>query len=221
MTAAGPDVLSELGRHRLVPVITLDEARHARPLLAALTAGGLPCAEVTFRTPAAADGLRAMAAAAAASGGQALIGAGSVLRPEQVDQALEAGARFIVTPGLSPAVLRACADQAVPVIPGVATATEICTALDLGITTVKLFPAEPLGGVDLISALRGPFPDVRFVPTGGIGAEQLPAYLACPAVAAVGGSWMASRNLIRQERFDEIAALTAGAVDLARRQPGG
>ena len=221
MTAAGPDVLSELGRRRLVPVITLDEARHARPLLAALTAGGLPCAEVTFRTPAAADGLRAMAAAAAASGGEALIGAGSVLRPEQVDQALEAGARFIVTPGLSPAVLRACADQAVPVIPGVATATEICTALDLGITTVKLFPAEPLGGVDLISALRGPFPDVRFVPTGGIGAEQLPAYLACPAVAAVGGSWMASRNLIRQERFDEIAALTAGAVDLARRQPGG
>ena len=217
MTAAGPDVLSELGRRRLVPVITLDEARHARPLLAALTAGGLPCAEVTFRTPAAADGLRAMAAAAAASGGEALIGAGSVLRPEQVDQALEAGARFIVTPGLSPAVLRACADQAVPVIPGVATATEICTALDLGITTVKLFPAEPLGGVDLISALRGPFPDVRFVPTGGIGAEQLPAYLACPAVAAVGGSWMASRNLIRQERFDEIAALTAGAVDLARR----
>ena len=207
MTAAGSEVLSELGRRRLVPVITLDEARHARPLLAALTAGGLPCAEVTFRTPAAADGLRAMAAAAAASGGEALIGAGSVLRPEQVDQALKAGARFIVTPGLSPAVLRACADQAVPVIPGVATATEICTALDLGITTVKLFPAEPLGGVDLISALRGPFPDVRFVPTGGIGAEQLPAYLACPAVAAVGGSWMASRNLIQQERFDEIAAL--------------
>jgi len=219
MTAAGPDVLSELGRRRLVPVITLDEARHARPLLAALTAGGLPCAEVTFRTPAAADALRAMteAAAEAGPGDEALIGAGSVRRPEQVDQALEAGARFIVSPGLSPAVLRACADQAVPVIPGVATATEICTALDLGITTVKLFPAEPLGGVDLINALRGPFPDVRFVPTGGIGAEQLPAYLACPAVAAVGGSWMASRRLIQQERFAEIADLTAGAVALARR----
>ncbi len=216
-----PDVLSELGRHRLVPVITLDEARHARPLLAALIAGGLPCAEVTFRTPAAADALRAMteaaAEAAAGPGGPALVGAGSVRRPEQVDQALEAGARFIVTPGLSPAVLRACADQAVPVIPGVATATEICTALDAGITTVKLFPAEPLGGVDLISALRGPFPEIRFVPTGGIGAEQLPAYLACPAVAAVGGSWMASRSLIQQERFSEIAALTAGAVELARR----
>ncbi|MGH3405706.1 MAG: bifunctional 4-hydroxy-2-oxoglutarate aldolase/2-dehydro-3-deoxy-phosphogluconate aldolase [Streptosporangiaceae bacterium] len=212
-----PDVLSELGRLRLVPVITLDEARHARPLLAALTAGGLPCAEVTFRTPAALDGLRAMTAAAASAGRGALIGAGSVLRPEQVGQAVSAGARFIVTPGLSPAVLRACADQAVPVIPGVATATEICTALDAGLTTVKLFPAEPLGGVELISALRGPFPEVRFVPTGGIGAEQLPAYLACPAVAAVGGSWMASRSLIQQERFDEIAALTAGAVELARR----
>ncbi len=188
-------------------------------LLAALTAGGLPCAEVTFRTPAAADALRAMAEAAAEAGpgGPALIGAGSVRRPEQVDQALEAGARFIVTPGLSLAVLRACADQAVPVIPGVATATEICTALDAGITTVKLFPAEPLGGVALISALGGPFPEVRFVPTGGIGAEQLPAYLACPAVAAVGGSWMASRSLIQQERFSEIAALTAGAVELARR----
>jgi 2-dehydro-3-deoxyphosphogluconate aldolase / (4S)-4-hydroxy-2-oxoglutarate aldolase len=216
-----PDGLSELGRHRLVPVITLDQARHAGPLLAALIAGGLPCAEVTFRTPAAADALRAMTEAAAEAGaspgGPALIGAGSVRRPEQVDQALEAGARFIVSPGLSPAVLRACADQAVPVIPGVATATEICVALDAGITTVKLFPAEPLGGVALISALRGPFPEVRFVPTGGIGAEQLPAYLACPAVAAVGGSWMASRSLIQQERFSEIAALTAGAVELARR----
>ena len=214
-----PDVLSELGRHRLVPVITLDEARHARPLLAALIAGGLPCAEVTFRTPAAADALRAMTEAASetGAGGPALIGAGSVRRPEQVDQALGAGARFIVSPGLSPAVLRACADQAVPVIPVVATATEICAALDAGLTTVKLFPAEPLGGVALIGALRGPFPEVLFVPTGGIGAEQLPAYLACPAVAAVGGSWMASRSMIQQERFDEIAALTAGAVALARR----
>lgn len=213
MSDAGPEVLTALARHRLIPVITLDEARHARPLLDALTAGGLPCAEVTFRTPAAVDALRAMTEAADG----ALIGAGSVIRPEQVDQALKAGARFIVSPGLSPAVLRACADQDIPVIPGIATATELCTALDADITTVKLFPAEPLGGVDLINALRGPFPDVRFVPTGGIGAEQLPAYLACPAVAAVGGSWMASRRLIQQERFAEIADLTAGAVALASR----
>ena len=204
----------ELARHRLIPVITLDEPRHGPPLLDALVAGGLPCAEVTFRTPAALDGLRAMAAAA---GGSALVGAGSVLRAEQVAPAVDAGARFIVTPGLSPAVLRECADRGVPVLPGVATATEICAALDAGITAVKLFPAEPLGGVGLIEALRGPFPDVRFVPTGGIGAGQLPGYLACPAVAAVGGSWMASRRLIQQERFDEIARLTAAAVDLARR----
>lgn len=214
MSDAGPDVLTALARHRLVPVITLDEARHARPLLDALTAGGLPCAEVTFRTPAAVDGLRAMTEAAPPG---ALVGAGSVLRPEQVAVAVRAGAQFIVTPGLSPAVLRACADQDVPVIPGIATATELCAALDAGITTVKLFPAEPLGGVDLINALRGPFPDVRFVPTGGIGAEQLPVYLACPAVVAVGGSWMASRRLIQEERFAEIADLTAGAVALARR----
>ncbi|HEX3489377.1 MAG TPA: bifunctional 4-hydroxy-2-oxoglutarate aldolase/2-dehydro-3-deoxy-phosphogluconate aldolase [Streptosporangiaceae bacterium] len=213
MSGAGPDVLAAVARHRLVPVITLDEPRHARPLLDALTAGGLPCAEVTFRTAAAAEGLREMAAAA---GGQALIGAGSVLRAEQVDQAVRAGARFIVTPGLSPAVLRACAEHAVPVIPGVATATEICAALDSGISTVKLFPAEPLGGLNLINALRGPFPDVRFVPTGGIGAGLLPDYLACPAVAAVGGSWMASRGLIQQERFAEITALTADAVAVAR-----
>lgn len=216
MSGARPDVIAAVGRHRLVPVITLDEPRHARPLLDALTAGGLPCAEVTFRTAAAAEGLREMAAAAAEADGDALIGAGSVLRAEQVDQAVKAGARFIVTPGLSPAVLRACAEQAVPVIPGVATATEICAALDAGISTVKLFPAEPLGGLNLISALRGPFPDVRFVPTGGIGPELLPDYLACPAVAAVGGSWMASRNLIQQERFAEITTLTAGAVALAR-----
>jgi 2-dehydro-3-deoxyphosphogluconate aldolase/(4S)-4-hydroxy-2-oxoglutarate aldolase len=214
MSDAGPEVLTALARHRLVPVITLDEARHARPLLDALTAGGLPVAEVTFRTPAAVDGLRAMAESAPPG---ALIGAGSVIRPEQVDQALKAGARFIVSPGLSPSVLRACADQAVPVIPGVATATEICTALDAGITTVKLFPAEPLGGLDLINALRGPFIQMRFIPTGGIGAEHLAAYLACPAVLAVGGSWMASRRLIQEERFAEIADLTVGAVALAQR----
>ena len=143
-----PDVLSELGRHRLVPVITLDQARRAGPLLAALTAGGLPCAEVAFRTPAAADALRAMAEAAAEAGpgGPALIGAGSVRRPEQVDPALKAVVAVHRHPGLSLAVLRACADQAVPVIPGVATATEICTALNAGITTVKLFQPSRSAG---------------------------------------------------------------------------
>jgi 2-dehydro-3-deoxyphosphogluconate aldolase/(4S)-4-hydroxy-2-oxoglutarate aldolase len=113
-------------------------------------------------------------------------------------------------------VVRACAEQQVPVIPGVATATEICAALDAGITTVKLFPAEQLGGVRLIDVLHGPFPDVRFVPTGGIGVVQLPGYLAHPAVTAVGASWMAPRELIRQERFGEIARRTAAAMELVR-----
>lgn len=219
------DVLAELARYRIVPVLTVDEVRHARPLLDALTAGGLPCAEVTFRTPGAAEALREMTAAAAADSGPAsgsgpgfggaLIGAGSVLRPEQVDAALAAGAQFIVTPGLSAAVVRACLEQDVTVIPGVATATEITAALDLGITTVKLFPAEQLGGVAMIDVLHGPFPDVRFVPTGGIGPHQLRAYLAHPAVIAAGGSWMAARSLVRAERFGEITQRTADAVALA------
>ena len=227
------DVLARLARYRVVPVLTVDEPRHARPLLDALTAGGLPCAEVTFRTPGAAGALREMTAAAGCRSGSgsgagsasgtgsgagvsdALIGAGSVLRPEQVDEALAAGARFIVTPGLSAAVVRACREQDVPVIPGVATATEITAALDLGITTVKLFPAEQLGGVAVIDVLHGPFPDVRFVPTGGIGPHQLRAYLAHPAVIAAGGSWMAARSLIRAERFAEITQRTADAVALA------
>ena len=206
------EILAALARHRVIPVLTVDEARHARPLLDALSAGGLPCAEVTFRTAAAAGVLREMARA-----GDALIGAGSVLRPEQVDVAVAAGARFIVTPGFSPAVVRACLEQGVPVIPGVATATDITAALDVGITTVKLFPAEQLGGVAMLDVLHGPFPDVRFMPTGGIGPEQLPAYLARPAVVAVGGSWMAARGLIRAERFAEITRLTADAVALAAR----
>ena len=231
------DVLAGLARYRVVPVLTVDEPRHARPLLDALMAGGLPCAEVTFRTPGAAEALREMTAAAGSGSGSgpgsgsgsgsgpgsesgsgsgsALIGAGSVLRPEQVDAALAAGAQFIVTPGLSAAVVRACLEQDVPVIPGVATATEITAALDLGITTVKLFPAEQLGGVAMIDVLHGPFPDVRFVPTGGIGPHQLRAYLAHPAVIAAGGSWMAARNLIRAERFGEITQRTADAVALA------
>jgi 2-dehydro-3-deoxyphosphogluconate aldolase / (4S)-4-hydroxy-2-oxoglutarate aldolase len=208
------DVLAALARHRVIPVLTVDEVRHARPVIDALTAGGLPCAEVTFRTAAAVEVLREMTGAGAEA---ALVGAGSVLRPEQVDLAVSAGARFIVSPGFSPAVVQACSEQGVPVIPGVATATEISAALEAGVATVKLFPAEQLGGIAMIDMLHGPFPDVRFMPTGGIGPEQLPAYLAHPAVVAVGGSWMASRALIRAERFAEITRLAAGAVALGAR----
>jgi 2-dehydro-3-deoxyphosphogluconate aldolase/(4S)-4-hydroxy-2-oxoglutarate aldolase len=207
-----PDVLTALAELRLIPVITIDDLRHARPLLQALKAGGLPGAEVTFRTPAAEDALRVMA-----EDHDVLLGAGSVLDPHQVDRAVAAGARFIVSPGFSRSVARACADQGVPVIPGVATATEISCALEAGLGTVKLFPAEPLGGLRLIDALHLPYPSVRFVPTGGIGPSQLPGYLAHPAVTAVGGSWMAARDLIAHERFDQITRLTADAVGLIRR----
>jgi 2-dehydro-3-deoxyphosphogluconate aldolase/(4S)-4-hydroxy-2-oxoglutarate aldolase len=195
---------------RLLPVVVLDDAAHAEPLGAALKAGGLPVAEVTFRTAAAQESLRRMAADP-----ELFVGAGTVVRAEQVDLAVAAGARFIVSPGLSTTVVRRAQELGVPVFPGVATPTEIMTALDLGLSTVKLFPAESLGGVSTVKALAAPFPQVRFIPTGGIKAEQLASYLAVPSVVAVGGSWMVAGSLVVAGQFDQITALTAQAVTAA------
>lgn len=210
---AGRDALGTIAAARLVPVIVVDDPAAAQPLTGALVAGGLRCAEVTFRTPAAEAALAAMAADP-----RLLVGAGTVVRPEQVDRAVAAGARFVVSPGVSPAVVRRCQQRGVPVIPGVASATDILTAIDLlaggdaGRTVVKLFPAEPLGGLAMISALAAPFPGVRFVPTGGIGAAMLGDYLAHPRVLAVGGSWMVAPKLIAAGAWHEITRLTAAAV---------
>ena len=200
---------------RLLPVVVLDDATAAEPLGAALQAGGLPLAEVTFRTPAAADALRSMA-----SDPELTIGAGTVVRAEQVDLAVAAGARFIVSPGLSRSVVIRCVQIGVPVFPGVATSSEIMAALDLGVSTVKLFPAESLGGVTMVKALAAPFPQVRFIPTGGITADQLAAYLEQPSVLAVGGSWMVAPALIAAGRFEDISRLAAQAV-LAAAGAGG
>lgn len=196
-----------LGPHRVVPAVVLDDAGRADDLGAALVAGGLPVAEVTFRTPHAADVLRRLAGR-----GDLLAGAGTVLTAAQVDQAHDAGARFVVSPGLSVEVVDRCRALAIPVVPGASTASEIMRALDLGIDLVKFFPAEPSGGLSAIRALSAAFPGVRFVPTGGITAESVSAYLAHPAVAAVGGSWMVSPALLAAGRWDEVAALCASAV---------
>lgn len=204
------DVPGELARGRLVPVIVIETPAAAEPLAAALVAGGLRCAEVTFRTDAAEAALRTMAADP-----RLLVGAGTVVHPDQVDRAVAAGARFIVSPGFSEAVVRRCRDLGVPVFPGVATASELMSALDAGLTVVKFFPAEPLGGVAMLKALAAPFPDVRFIPTGGITAAHLATYLAHPAVLAVGGSWMVAPKLIAAGAWDEISRLTAEAVTLA------
>lgn len=195
---------------RLVPVVTLDDASVARHVGAALRAGGLPCAEVTMRTPAALDAIRALA-----SDSDMLVGAGTVLTPDQVEHAVAAGARFIMSPGFDPEVVQACGRLGVPAIPGVATATEIQMALRAGIAVVKLFPAEAIGGVKTLLALSAPFPALRFVPTGGITANSAGRYLRQPAVLAVGGSWIAPSGLIDARRFDEIARRARDAATLA------
>lgn len=201
------DVLSALSSARLVPVVVLDDAADADALAGALSSGGLPVAEVTFRTTAAADSIRAMSAR-----GDMLVGAGTVLTVAQVDQAVAAGASFVVSPGLSRAVVERCLEKGVPALPGAVTATEVQAALELGITTVKFFPAGTSGGAAAIKALAAPFGDVRFVPTGGVGPENLAEYLAMPVVAAVGGSWMVPRDRVRSGDFAGIQALTAEAV---------
>ncbi|RYV49725.1 bifunctional 4-hydroxy-2-oxoglutarate aldolase/2-dehydro-3-deoxy-phosphogluconate aldolase [Pengzhenrongella frigida] len=204
------DVLSALSAARLVPVVVLDDAADADALAGALVAGGLPVAEVTFRTAAAQDSIRAMAAR-----GDILVGAGTILTAAQVDQAVAAGASYIVSPGLSRAVVERCQELGVLALPGAITATEIQAALELGLTTVKFFPAGTSGGAPAIKALSAPFVGLKFVPTGGVGPKNLGDYLSISAVAAVGGSWMCPRDLVTAGDFAGITALTAEAVALA------
>ncbi|MCR2791523.1 bifunctional 4-hydroxy-2-oxoglutarate aldolase/2-dehydro-3-deoxy-phosphogluconate aldolase [Microbacterium sp. zg.Y625] len=207
-------ILSLLRPLRLVPIVTAESATEAHALAGALVAGGLPVAEITFRTPAAAD-----AVAAVASRGDTLVGAGTIVRADQVDAAVDAGARFIVSPGTSRAVIERCHERGVPVLPGAVTATEVQTALELGVTTVKFFPAEASGGAAALRALTAPFGEVTFVPTGGISPANLEDYLDIPAVAAVGGSWMLPATAVRTGDWNEVTRLTAEAVTLARRTP--
>jgi 2-dehydro-3-deoxyphosphogluconate aldolase/(4S)-4-hydroxy-2-oxoglutarate aldolase len=205
------ETLAALGRTHLVPVVVLDDARDAAPLAGALVAGGLPVAEVTFRTPAAADAIRAMA-----DRGDILLGAGTVLTPAQVDEAVAAGASYVVSPGLSRAVVERCREHGILALPGAVTATEIQAALELGLDAVKFFPAGTSCGAPAITALAAPFGGVRFIPTGGIGPANLHEYLAIDAVVAVGGSWMVPRARIRAGDFETVRQLTADAVALLR-----
>ncbi|MFC8672099.1 bifunctional 4-hydroxy-2-oxoglutarate aldolase/2-dehydro-3-deoxy-phosphogluconate aldolase [Streptomyces griseorubiginosus] len=199
---------SLLAGTRVLPVLTVPSAATATPLAAALAEGGARCAEVTFRTDAAEQVVKAMAAH-----GGLTVGAGTVLTAEQAERAVAAGARFVVSPGFDEEVVAKCRELEVPVVPGVATATELMRALRAGLDTVKLFPAEPLGGPDTLRALAAPFPQARFVPTGGIGVDRLADYLAEPSVLAVGGSWLAPVALLERGDYAEILRLTAQAVD--------
>jgi 2-dehydro-3-deoxyphosphogluconate aldolase / (4S)-4-hydroxy-2-oxoglutarate aldolase len=202
--------LDELGRRRLLPVVVLPDESSALGLAAALVQGGLPVAEVTLRTPAALAGLRVMAQQEGL-----LVGAGTVVRPYQVEDVVQAGARFVVTPGFSAAVVRECQTLGVPVIPGIATATEVQMAIEAGLTVVKVFPAAVIGGTALIKGLAAPYPEMRFIPTGGINPANVGGFLALPEVLAVGGSWMVPAGAIGAGDFNEIRQLTAAAVSLA------
>lgn len=211
------DVLNRLREMRVVPVIVIDEPDHAVPLAAALVAGGLPCAEITFRTAAAAESLRRIAAEFP----EMLVGAGTVLSPAQAAEARDAGAKFVVSPGSSPRVVEHCLEHQIPIYPGVCTPTEIEAVLDKGIRTMKFFPAEPIGGVAYLKAIAAPYTSIEFMPTGGINAGNLGQYLALNNVVACGGSWMAPAEWIRTKQFDRIRQETERAVRAVQTIAGG
>jgi 2-dehydro-3-deoxyphosphogluconate aldolase / (4S)-4-hydroxy-2-oxoglutarate aldolase len=206
----GPDVAGLFAAVRLIPVITLPDAAQAEPLAAALKAGGLPCAEVTLRTDAAEEAIRVMS-----QDPDMLVGAGTVLSQDQADRAIGAGARFIVTPGYSARVVHACLDRSVPVIPGAVTATEIGTALDDGVRVVKFFPAATMGGPAALRALAGPFPMMRFIPTGGVTPGNMADYLALSCVLAVGGSWVVAPDLLASGNYGEVTRRAKDATSPA------
>ncbi|MGD1049929.1 MAG: bifunctional 4-hydroxy-2-oxoglutarate aldolase/2-dehydro-3-deoxy-phosphogluconate aldolase [Solirubrobacteraceae bacterium] len=207
----GRGVLEQVCAGGVIPVVVIDDAELAPLLGAALKLGGLPVVEVTFRTAGAVEALRALATDA-----ELLVGAGTVVRPEQVDWARDAGASFVVTPGFSRTVVERCRELGMAVLPGVATASEVIAALDWGIDLVKFFPAEVSGGVAMLRALSAPFPRVRFVPTGGINSANAPAYLSLPSVAAVGGSWIVDPELLATRNLAAVERLASEAVRMAR-----
>lgn len=206
------NILDEIAKKRILPVVVLRNIADAKPLAQALCDGGLPCAEITFRTDAAADALKIMSEEFP----DMLIGAGTVLTPAQADQAMKAGAKFIVSPGLNPTTVKHCIKKKYPVIPGVNNPSDIEAALSFGLTFVKFFPAEASGGLEMIKALSAPYPQMRFMPTGGITPENLHTYLANDKIAVCGGTWMVRDELLKLQNFEEIKRLTEDALRTVR-----
>lgn len=207
------DQIHELG---IVPVVVLDDAKDAEPLGRALCEGGLPCAEVTFRTAAAEESIRIMAEKFP----EMLVGAGTVLTTEQVDRAVAAGAKFIVSPGLNPKVVKYCVDKGIPITPGTANPSDVEAALEFGLKVVKFFPAEACGGLKMIKAMAAPYTEVKFMPTGGINPENVKEYLAFDKIIACGGSWMVKGDLIKAGNFEKIKELVAEAVEIVKESRG-
>ncbi len=206
------DIASALAACHIVPVVVLNHPDEALPTAKALIAGGLPCAEITFRTDAAEESIRRITKAYP----EMLVGAGTVLTTEQVDRAVAAGAQFIVAPGFDPEIVDYCLAKDIPVFPGCATPSEVAQAVKRGLYNLKFFPAEQFGGVATIKAITAAYVGVKYMPTGGIGPKNLASYLACDKILACGGSWMVKSDLIKAGRFDEIERLTKEAVALAK-----
>ncbi len=201
-------VLEEIKKIGIVPVVVLNDANDAKPLAKALCEGGLPCAEVTFRTEAAEESIRIMVE----NYPEMLVGAGTVLTIEQVDRAVNAGAKFIVSPGLNPKIVKYCIDKGVPVTPGTSNPSDIEQAIEMGLEVVKFFPAEAAGGLKMIQSMAAPYTTMKFMPTGGINEKNINEYLAFPKILACGGSWMVNNDLVKTGNFDKIKELTKEAV---------
>ncbi len=201
-------VLEQISKIGIVPVVKIDRAEDALPLAKALCAGGLPCAEVTFRTSAAAEAIKIMTT----NFPEMCVGAGTVLNAAQVDAAVEAGAKFIVSPGLNPNTVKYCIEKNVPITPGTSSPSDIEQAIELGLEVVKFFPAEQSGGLAKIKAMAAPYVNMKFMPTGGISAKNLTTYLDFDKIIACGGSWMVPGDLINAGEWDKIEQLTREAV---------
>lgn len=210
------EVLEKIQEIGIVPVVVLDDAKDAAPLAKALCEGGLPCAEVTFRTAAAEESIRIMSEQFP----EMLVGAGTVLTTEQVDRAVAAGAKFIVSPGLNPRIVKYCVEKGILITPGCANPSDIEQALENGLDVVKFFPAEPAGGLKMIKAMAAPYVGVKFMPTGGINQNNVRDYLAYDRILACGGSWMVKGDMVAAGEFDKIKELAAEAVEIVKESRG-
>ena len=210
------EVLEKIQEIGIVPVVVLDDAKDAAPLAKALCEGGLPCAEVTFRTAAAEESIRIMSEQFP----EMLVGAGTVLTTEQVDRAVAAGAKFIVSPGMNPRIVKYCVEKGILITPGCANPSDIEQALENGLDVVKFFPAEPAGGLKMIKAMAAPYVGVKFMPTGGINQNNVRDYLAYDRILACGGSWIVKGDLVAAGEFDKIKELAAEAVEIVKESRG-
>ena len=209
-------VLEQIQKTGIIPVVVLDDAKDAEPLAKALCEGGLPCAEVTFRTEAAEECIRIMSEKFP----EMFVGAGTILTTEQVDRAVAAGAKFIVSPGLNPRIVKYCVEKGIVITPGCANASDMEQALENGLEVVKFFPAEPAGGLNMIKALAAPYVGLKFMPTGGISPKNVRDYLAYDRIIACGGGWMVKNDLVKAGDFAAITELAKECVQIVKESRG-